>query len=88
MAGYPPPGDPYFPNQGNNGWIEDDPQEDPEEDSEEESSDGTDSEPEVYNPPQGVQRPVARQHFQGPTPTWGEELHRWSQQQGQRPLFG
>ena len=40
MAGFHLPGDPYYPNQGNGGWIEEDPEElfeeelgeDPEED--------------------------------------------------------
>ena len=40
MAGFHLPGDPYFPNQGNAGWIEEEPEElieeDPEEDPEEE----------------------------------------------------
>ena len=31
MAGFHMLGDPYFPNQGNGGWIEEDPEEDPEE---------------------------------------------------------
>ena len=39
MAGFHLPGDPYFPNQGNAGWIEEEPEElieeDPEEDPEE-----------------------------------------------------
>ncbi|XP_052620971.1 uncharacterized protein LOC122194852 [Lactuca sativa] len=40
MAGFDRPGDPYFPNQGNNGWLEEseeEPEEEPEEDPEEES---------------------------------------------------
>ena len=40
MAGFHLPGDPYFPNQGNADWIEEEPEElieeDPEEDPEEE----------------------------------------------------
>lgn len=45
MAGFHHPGDPYFPNQGNNGWLEEEeePEEEPEEDPEEES----DGEPEA-----------------------------------------
>ena len=31
MAGFHIPGDPYYPNQGNGGWIKEDPKEDPEE---------------------------------------------------------
>ena len=30
MAGFHPPGDPYYPNQGNGGWVEEDPEEDEE----------------------------------------------------------
>lgn len=59
MAGFHIQGDPYYPNQGNGGWLEGDPEEDPagvEEEEEpmeeeEEEADGTDSEPEVINPP-------------------------------------
>ena len=67
MAGFHLPGDPYYPNQGNGGWIEEDPEEDPEEVEEElevkvgeefevdeeveEITSGTDSEPEVIDPP-------------------------------------
>ena len=36
MAGFHVPGDPYFPNQGNGGWIEQDPDKDLEELMEEE----------------------------------------------------
>ena len=36
MAGFYLPGDPYFPNQGNGEWIEEDPEEGPMEDPEEE----------------------------------------------------
>ena len=39
MDGFHHPGDPYFPNQGNNGWLEEsdeEPEEEPEEDPEEE----------------------------------------------------
>ena len=49
MAGFHLPGDPYFPKQGNGGWIEPEPEEEPEEglaepvvDSEEEESDDDD----------------------------------------------
>lgn len=62
MAGFHIPGDPYFPNQGNGGWLggepeedpkevfeeepEEDPNEEPEEDEEEESEDEEESEEE------------------------------------------
>ncbi|KAI3723373.1 hypothetical protein L2E82_34896 [Cichorium intybus] len=35
MAGFHLPGDPYFPDEGNNGWLNGDPEEDFEEDPEE-----------------------------------------------------
>ena len=31
MVGFHFPDDPYFPNQGNGGWLEEEPEEDPEE---------------------------------------------------------
>ena len=87
MAGFHLPGDPYYPNQGNGGWIEEDPEEDPEEIEEEveeefevevgeefevdeeivEISSGTDSEPEVYDPPI-PHPPVIRPYQPGPIP--------------------
>ena len=45
MAGHHLPGDPYFPNHGNQGWIVEDPEEDPEEDSDEEPFEDSDEEP-------------------------------------------
>lgn len=88
MARFHLPRDTYNPNQGNGGWIEDDSDEEPMDDSEEENSIRTNSELQVYNTPQGVQRPAARQHFQGLTRVWGEELQSWSHQQGQCYPFG
>ena len=94
MAGYPPPGDPYFSDQGNYGWIEEDPEEivekeeEPMKEEEEEDSDGSDTTPEVYNPPPTVQHTVIGQDFQGPTPAWAAYLHHWSRQQRQRPPCG
>ena len=46
MTGFHLPGDPYFPNQENGGWIEEDPAEDPEEVMEEEPEDEHEEEPE------------------------------------------
>ena len=105
MAGFHLPGDPYYPNQGNGVWIEEDPEEDPEEieeefkvdeeveeeeepiEEEEEVTDGTDSEPEIINPP--VPRPPeVRMGYQGPIPIWGSHLYHWSRQLGVRPPFG
>ena len=83
MAGFHHPGDPYYPNQGNEGWIVDDPEEEPMEDEEEEDSDSSASEPEVINPsavrPPSVQPPF-RMGFHGTNPIWGSHIHHWSQQ--------
>ena len=107
MAGSPLPGDPYYPNQGNDGWIEEDPEEDPDEIEEEveeefevevgeefevdeeivEITSGTDSEPEVIDPPI-PHPPVIRPYQPGPIPIWGSHLYYWSRQQGVRPPFG
>ncbi|KAL7613576.1 hypothetical protein Lser_V15G05434 [Lactuca serriola] len=87
MAGFHLSGDPYFPNQGNAGCIVEEPEEDSEDEpmedeepmeeeesidgEEDEDSDGTDSEPEVYNPHPA---PIPPQHFQYPTPN-GPKLY-------------
>ena len=68
MVGFHVPGDPYLPNQGNGGWIEDEPEddhvvpieEDFEEEDEKDIQEDFDSEPEVYNPPQFAQNPNPR----------------------------
>ena len=77
------PGDPYFPNQGNGGWIEEDPKEDPkelmeeeeepeedqeEEEVEEETEEESDAESEVINPPYVARVPAHRLGYQGPMP--------------------
>ena len=107
MAGFHLPGDPYYPNQGNGGWIEEEPEEDPEEIEEEveeefevevgeefevdeeveEITSGTDSEPEVIDPPI-PHPPEIRPYQPGPIPMWGSHLYYWSRQQGVRPPFG
>ena len=87
MAGFHPPGDPYYPNQGNGGWVEEDPEEDEEPIELDEGDDsGTDSKPEVINPP-AAQPPAIRRNFQGPTPVWASHLHHWSEQQGICPPY-
>ena len=87
MAGFYPPGDPYYPNQGNGGWVEEDPEEDEEPIELEEGDDSrTDLEPEVIDPP-AAQPPVVRRNFQGPTPVWGSHLLHWNQQQGLCPPY-
>ena len=73
MASFHHPGDPYFPNQGNGGWIEEDPKEDPKEieeeeideeiDDEEEEDDDWDAESKVINPPYMARVPT---HHLGP----------------------
>ena len=94
MAGFPH-GDPYFPNEGNVGWIEEDPEDEhpiPLDDHLAEGfSDGSDSEPEVNNLPLVGQAPNnnPRPAFPGPTPMWANNLNRWSDEQGQPlPYFG
>ena len=104
MVGFHFLGDPYFPNQGNRRWIEEDPEEDPEvqreedleeqmEDVEEEDDNSkeeedSDVESKVINPPYVARVPMYRQGYQGPTPCWVEDLQRWSRQQGQCFLYG
>ena len=84
MVGFHSPGDPYFPNQGNVGWLEAEPEEDhpiPLEDNLAENfSEGSDSEPEANNLPQEAPIPNLnpRPTFQGPTPLWATNLNRWS----------
>ncbi|KAI3523719.1 hypothetical protein L1887_02065 [Cichorium endivia] len=53
MAGFHFPRDPYFPDEGNNGWLDEEPEEDPEEGQEEdeEIEEGdSDAESEVSDP--------------------------------------
>ena len=87
MAGFHLPGDPYFPNQGNGGWLEEESDDDhpiPLDDHHAEGfSDSSSSEPEVNNQPPEAPNPNPRPAFQGPTPMWAISLHRWSEEQGQ-----
>ena len=75
MAGFHH-GDPYFPNEGNAGWIDEEPEDEhpiPLDDHLAEGfSDGSDSEPEVNNLPLVGQAPNndPRPAFPGPTPLW------------------
>ena len=94
MAGFHH-GDPYFPNEGNVGWIDEEPEDEhpiPLDDHLAEGfSDGYDSEPEVNNLPLVGQAPNnnPRPAFPGPTPMWANNLNRWSDEQGQPlPYFG
>ena len=94
MAGFHH-GDPYFPNEGNAGWIDEEPEDEhpiPLDDHLAEGfSDGSDSEPEVNNLPLVGQAPNnnPRPAFPGPTPMWANNLNRWSDEQGQPlPYFG
>ena len=74
MAGFHFPGNPYFPNQGNNGWIEADPEENHEtpldNDLVEQFPGETDSYPEVENLPQvaPIPNPNPQLVLEGPTP--------------------
>ncbi|KAL7611779.1 uncharacterized protein LOC128132329 [Lactuca sativa] len=45
MAGFHHPGDPYFPNQGNNEWLDEEPEEDAEDESDGEPEAGVEGEP-------------------------------------------
>ena len=87
MVGFHLPGDLYFPNQGNRGWLEDELEENPEiplgDDFAENFSEDDDSGSEAYNPLPVAQNPNPRQNFQGPTPLWAINLDRWSNEQGQ-----
>ena len=89
MAGFHLPSNPYFPNQGNNGWLEAKPEENHEipldNDFSEEFPKEDDSEPEVENLPQvaPIPNPNHRLEFQGPTPMWVRSLNKWSHDQGQ-----
>ena len=94
MAGFHH-GDPYFPNEGNAGWIDEEPEDEhpiPLDDHLAEGfSDGSDSEPEVNNLPLVGQAPNnnPRPAFPGPTPMWANDLNRWSDEQGHPlPYFG
>ncbi|KAI3522222.1 hypothetical protein L1887_11706 [Cichorium endivia] len=51
MAGFHLPGDPYFPDEGNNGWLNEEPEEDFEEDPEEEFEE--EPEEEIEEDPEG-----------------------------------
>ena len=88
MAGFHH-GDSYFPNQGNAGWLEAEPEDGhpiPLDDHHAEGfSDSSDSEPEVNNLPPAAQNPNLnpRPVFQGPTPLWATNLITWSHEQGQ-----
>ena len=74
MVGFHPPGDPYFPNQGNVGWLKAEPEDKHpiplDDDFTENFSEGSDSEPEVNNLPQAAQipNPNPDQHFKAPHP--------------------
>nr|KAJ0188603.1 hypothetical protein LSAT_V11C900505350 [Lactuca sativa] len=87
MAGFHIPGDPYYPNHGNAGWLEDELEDDhliPLDDHEAEGfSDSSDSEPEVNNLSPADQNLDPRPAFQGPTPLWATKLNTWSHEQGQ-----
>ena len=82
MAEFHLPGDPYFPNQGNGGWIEDEPKENHEipldDDFAENFPEDSDSGAEAYNPSPVAQNPKLRQNFQGPMPLWAVNLDRLS----------
>ena len=101
MVGFHHPGDPYFPKQGNGGWLEpveeteEEPEEEREEEPEEEPIGGpsepvadSDAESDVINAPYMARVPPYRMGPNGPTPPWAHGIWRWSRQQGVRPPFG
>lgn len=51
MVGFHLPRDLYFPNQGNNGWIEEEPEEEPDEDPEEEPEEESEQEEKIEDGP-------------------------------------
>ena len=72
MAGFHLPGDPYYPNQGIGGWLDEEPEDDhpiPLDDHRAEGfSDSSDSEPEINNQPPLAPNPNPVQHFKAPLP--------------------
>lgn len=91
MVGFHLPGDPYFPNQGNVGRIDAEPEDNHviplDDDFAEDFLEDTDSEPVAYNPLPLAQNPNHHQNFQGPTPLWAINLDRWSEEQGWNHLY-
>ena len=82
MTGFYLPGDPYFPNLGNGGWIAEETEKDPEVQMEEDPKDqvedveeeDSDTEYEVINPPYVSHVLAHRRGYLGPTPRWAEDL--------------
>ena len=91
MAGFHPPRDPYFPNQGNVGWISAEPEDEPaiplNDDFAEDFLEDDDSRLEAYNPPPVTQNPNPHLNFQDPTPLWAINLDRLSHEQGQNSPY-
>ena len=93
MARIHPHDDPYFPNEGNAGWLEEEPEDNhpiPLDDHHAEGfSDGSDSESEVENLPlvTPVRNPNPRRAFQVLTRPWVESLETWSQEKNQPMPF-
>lgn len=94
MAGFYFPRDPYFPDEGNKVWLDEELEEDPEEGQEEdeEMEEGdSDTESEVSDPHIPVRdrhAPLPEPSYQDPTPVWAERLNQWSREQGLRPPYG
>lgn len=83
------PVDRYFPNQGNVGSLDAEPEEEPaiplDDELVEDLPKYLDNELEVENLPPAaqIQIPNPRLTFLGPTPLWGIAIDRWSNEQGQ-----
>ena len=72
MARFYLPGDPYFPNQGNGGWLGEEPKE----------------EPKVINPPYIDRVPANCFDYIRPVPCWATVIEGCSRQQRPRSPFG
>ncbi|KAI3510484.1 hypothetical protein L1887_17521 [Cichorium endivia] len=94
MAGFHLPGDPYFLDEGNNGWLDEEPEEDPEEGQEEDEEmeeEDSEAESKVSDPRFPIREhnaPPPPPSFQGQTPEWAEHIRLWSREQGLVPPYG
>ncbi|KAL7593408.1 hypothetical protein Lser_V15G33885 [Lactuca serriola] len=83
MAGFHLPGDPYFPDQGQDVEPKENHEIPLKDDFAENFPEDSDSELEAYNLPPVAQNPNPRPAFQDPMPLWVESLETRSQEQGQ-----
>ena len=89
MAGHHPHSNPYLPNEGNDGWFGEEPENDHpiplNAHHAEDLSDDDNSEPKVKNQPSvaPIPNPNPCPAFHGPTPPGVECLETWSEEQNQ-----